>query len=157
MTALALQWPGVEAGAVYQRVGATNKTLLEQVGGTYVPNPLAGTLMGHQPATAHPLGGCGMGRESGTGVVNHESQVFDCSKGAEPTQVYGGLFVMDGSVIPRSLGANPLLTITALAERAMLHVARNRGLRFDVARQSKPSSAETTRRPLGGYPGATTR
>jgi cholesterol oxidase len=155
---ISLQWPGVEAEPVYQRVGATIKALVEQVGGTYVPNPLAGTLMGHQPATAHPLGGCGMGRDSATGVVDHHGQVFDCRKGAGSTQVYGGLFVLDGSIIPRSLGANPLLTITALAERAMLLVARDRGLRFDVARQSEPSSAEkTTRRLLGWYPRATMR
>jgi cholesterol oxidase len=36
-------------------------------------------------------------------------------------------------VMPRSLGVNPLLTITALAERAMLHLARDRGLVFDDA------------------------
>ena len=35
--------------------------------------------------------------------------------------------------MPRSLGVNPLLTITALAERAMLHLARDRGLAFDDA------------------------
>ena len=48
-----------------------------RAGGSYVKNPLAGTVMGHQPATAHPLGGCGMGRERGDGVVNHKCQVFD--------------------------------------------------------------------------------
>ena len=35
--------------------------------------------------------------------------------------------------MPRSLGVNPLLTITALAERAMLHLARDSGLAFDDA------------------------
>jgi cholesterol oxidase len=38
---------------------------------------------------------------------------------------------MDGAVMPRSLGVNPLLTITALAERAMLHLARDWGLACD--------------------------
>ena len=35
--------------------------------------------------------------------------------------------------MPRSLGVNPLLTITALAERAMMHLARDRSLTFDAA------------------------
>ena len=50
-------------------------------GGSYVKNPLAGTMMGQQPATAHPLGGCGMGAERGDGVVNHKCQVFDARAG----------------------------------------------------------------------------
>jgi cholesterol oxidase len=89
--------------------------------------------MGHQPATAHPLGGCGMGRDRADGVVSHKCQVFDAGPGAGPADVHDGLYVIDGAVMPRSLGVNPLLTITALAERAMLHLARDRGLAFDDA------------------------
>ena len=58
------------------------KRLVKRAGGRYVKNPLAGTMMGHQPATAHPLGGCGMGREREDGVVNHKGQVFDGNPGA---------------------------------------------------------------------------
>jgi len=78
------------------------------------------------------LGGCGMGAERSEGVVNHKCQVFDGQAGAGSTDVHEGLYVMDGAVMPRSLGVNPLLTITALAERAMLHLARDRGLSFDA-------------------------
>jgi cholesterol oxidase len=93
-----------------------------------VKNPLAGTMMGQQPATAHPLGGCGIGTESGTGVVDHKCRVFDAGASAGAAAVHDGLYVVDGAIMPRSLGVNPLLTITALAERAMLHLARDRGL-----------------------------
>ena len=83
--------------------------------------------MGHQPATAHPLGGAATAVSRETGVVDHKCRVFDGAVGAGPTAVHAGLYVIDGSVIPRSLGCNPLLTITALAERAMLHMAADFG------------------------------
>jgi cholesterol oxidase len=130
---LALSWPGAGEEPVYRRLDAALAALVSRAGGSYVKNPLAGTMMGQQPATAHPLGGCGMGRERADGVVSHRCQVFDGSAGAGPADVHDGLYVIDGAVMPRSLGVNPLLTITALAERAMLHLAQDRGLAFDDA------------------------
>ena len=130
---LALAWPGAKDEPVYARLDAILSELVTRSGGSYVKNPLAGTVMGHQPATAHPLGGCGMGRGRGDGVVDHKCRVFDGAPGAGDTAVHDGLYVIDGAVIPRSLGVNPLLTITALAERAMLHFAQDRGLRYTTA------------------------
>jgi len=130
---ISLQWPAAKDEPVYQRLDAALEALAKRAGGNYVKNPLAGTVMGRQPATAHPLGGCGMGRERGDGVVNHKGQVFDGDARAGSTDVHDGLYVIDGSIIPRSLGANPLLTITALAERAMMHLARDLNLTFDDA------------------------
>jgi cholesterol oxidase len=126
-----LIWPKAHDEPVYQRLDAALAMLVQAAGGSYVKNPLAGTMMGRQPATAHPLGGCGMGRDRAEGVINHKCQVFDA--GAGPADVHRGLYVMDGSIMPRSLGVNPLLTITALAERAMLHLAQDLGLSFDDA------------------------
>jgi cholesterol oxidase len=130
---LSLSWPGAKDEPVYARLDAALEALVGQAGGSYVKNPLAGTMMGQQPATAHPLGGCGMGRERGDGVVDHKCRVFDARPGAGAADVHEGLYVIDGAVMPRSLGVNPLLTITALAERAMLHLAADRGLAFDDA------------------------
>lgn len=58
--------------------------------------------------TPHPLGGCKMAAAPATGVVDHRGAVFG----------YRGLFVSDGSIIPRPLGLNPSKTIAALAERS---------------------------------------
>ncbi|MGH2537961.1 MAG: GMC family oxidoreductase [Candidatus Promineifilaceae bacterium] len=63
----------------------------------------------NKPSTAHILGGCTIGRDETSGVVDANHQAFN----------YPGLYVVDGSVIPANLGVNPSLTITALAERAM--------------------------------------
>ena len=53
---------------------------------------------------------------------------YSMGRPARRDAVHAGLHVIDGAIVPRSLGVNPLLTITALAERAMLHVAREHGL-----------------------------
>jgi cholesterol oxidase len=129
---VALSWPGAGGEPVYARLDKALATLVESAGGSYVKNPLAGTMMGRQPATAHPLGGCGMGRERSEGVVDHKCRVLDGTGGGS-ADVHRGLYVMDGAVMPRSLGVNPLLTITALAERAMLHLAQDWGLACEEA------------------------
>ena len=88
--------------------------LMDQYAGAY-----GGKFRPFTPArnyTAHPLGGCRMARSAAAGVVNHRGQVFDASAGDERA-VHPGLYVADASIIPTALGNNPLLTITALAER----------------------------------------
>ncbi len=86
---------------------------------------------GKQLVTVHPLGGCNMSDDPQCGVVNHLGQVFDgrCGGYLDPATgtaaVHPGLYVADGSVMPTALGANPYLTICAVAERTALHMARN--------------------------------
>jgi cholesterol oxidase len=127
-----LRWPGVENEPVYARVDAALTKAAEAAGARYIKHPLAAT--GAKPATAHPLGGCGMGEDAGSGVVNHKGQVF---AGASGEAIHRGLYVCDGAIIPRSIGCNPLLTITALAERAMLLYARDHDLKL-----ASPAAAE---------------
>jgi choline dehydrogenase-like flavoprotein len=56
---------------------------------------------------AHPLGGCRMADSPDLGVTDHAGRVFG----------YEGLYCVDSSIVPTSLGVNPSLTIAALAER----------------------------------------
>jgi cholesterol oxidase len=126
---LELAWPGAADEPVFARLDAALSGLVGALGGRYVKNPMA-RVMGHQPATAHPLGGCSMGEDCVSGVVDHQGRVFDADHRTATNAVHDGLYVIDGAMIPRSLGVNPLLTITALAERALMHVADERGLRF---------------------------
>ncbi|WP_282703630.1 GMC oxidoreductase [Streptomyces sp. CC219B] len=57
--------------------------------------------------TYHPLGGCVLGKATDT---------YGRVKG------YARLYVTDGSLVPGSIGVNPFVTITALAERTMARV-----------------------------------
>lgn len=66
------------------------------------------------PITAHILGGARMAASPDQGVVDGTCQVFGCP----------GLWVVDGAVIPTNLGANPSLTIAAVAEYAMSLIPR---------------------------------
>lgn len=70
------------------------------------------TLLGI-PTTAHILGGACMGADASSGVIDRHNRVFG----------YANMWVCDGSAISANPGVNPSLTITALAEHAMAHVA----------------------------------
>jgi cholesterol oxidase len=59
--------------------------------------------------TVHPLGGCPMGDDPATSVVDDAGRV----------RGHPGLVVLDGSIVPTALGVNPSKTIAALAERGI--------------------------------------
>ncbi|MFA5901546.1 MAG: GMC oxidoreductase [Hyphomicrobium sp.] len=124
---LAIEWTNGPQQRVFQRIEEALKTATYATGGTYMRNPVSEKVLGGNLMTVHPLGGCSMGESRSSGVVNHMGQVFDASPGAAENAVHDGLYVCDGAVIPCPLGIHPLLTITALAERAMILIARDRG------------------------------
>lgn len=121
-----LEWPGVASQRVFAEIDAHLLKAAAANGATYIRNPIQNTFLGKNLVTVHPLGGCGMGSDRTRGVVDDASRVYDASA-ADPRATHRGLYVCDGAVIPRPLGVNPLLTITALAERAMIHLARDIG------------------------------
>jgi choline dehydrogenase-like flavoprotein len=64
-------------------------------------------------AAFHPLGTARMATRSKSGVVDPDLQTWEIP----------GLYVVDGSIFPTSLGVNPQLSIMAYATRAAQHLA----------------------------------
>lgn len=94
-----------------QGMGATGDVLLR--------------LTGVPTVAIAPTGGTVMGEHAGEGVVDHRGRVFDAAPGRAEGAVHAGLVVLDAGIVPRPLGIWPMLTIAALAERAMLLLARD--------------------------------
>ena len=132
---LHIDWPNAGEQPILEKVNETLAEATRPLGGTYRINPLWSTLFHRELVTVHPLGGCVMADDALQGVVNHKGQVFSSGSG---TEVHAGLYVCDGSVIPRSLGVGPLLTISALSERTCALLARDRGWRIDYTLPSRP-------------------
>lgn len=110
----ALAMMHLKAGAEYVHLGGvsrvpkiTSEAMLDEVLASGL-KPRHFTLSAY-----HPLGTCRIAANPGNGVCDINHQVF----GME------GLYVMDGSAVPSSLGANPQVTIMALASRAAQRLA----------------------------------
>jgi cholesterol oxidase len=108
-----VEWPEVAEQPVFARDNRIAAMATQALHGMAVPDPLWGWTRGRSLISVHPLGGCVMADDATKGVVDHKGRVFD------PTGdgVHEGLYVSDGSVVPLALDANPLLTISAVAER----------------------------------------
>ncbi len=138
-----IEWPGVGTLPRFKQIADELMTATTALGGTAVPNPVWNKLMGHDLVTVHPLGGCAMSDDAGSGVVNGNCQVFsENGAGNDGTAIHEGLYVCDGAVVPRSLGVNPLLTITALAERACLLLAQRQGWADGWSETSTPAAPQ---------------
>ncbi len=122
---LSIRWNDVGKQKIFKKVRNKLKAATKALGGTFIQNPAWTKLLNYDLVTVHPLGGCVMGEDSSTGVVNHKGQVFSAE--GEKT-LHPGLYVMDGAIIPRPLGTNPLLTISGLAELNCKLIAGEMGL-----------------------------
>ncbi|GAC1406998.1 MAG: GMC family oxidoreductase [Candidatus Velthaea sp.] len=107
---LQLAWPDQPSTPYYKRIDREARDTAAGLGAIYAQNPL--TRIFNRLITVHPLGGCAMGRTARTGVVDAYGEVFG----------HPGLYVADGSVMPGPVGANPSLTIAALADRFATHM-----------------------------------
>jgi cholesterol oxidase len=100
---LDVSWNERESREFFDGMEATARALCRALGGRMWR--LGGRRA--RVVTVHPLGGCPMGTGPHDGVVDSLGRVF----GAD------GLYVADGSIMPGPVGANPSLTIAAMAER----------------------------------------
>ncbi|MES2512298.1 MAG: alkaline phosphatase D family protein [Pseudomonadota bacterium] len=135
---LQIVWPQARDGRQLNAAQETLEKLCASAfpGASVIANPLWRLLPGKlgdlisQPLgpvlTVHPLGGCTMGANAGEGVVNEFGQVFN-PRSLSADGVFETLAVLDGSIVAGSLGANPSLTISALALRAVAQLKKDWG------------------------------
>jgi cholesterol oxidase len=107
-------WEIKKSQEYYDRVIRIVKGIAAALNAKYMDNPSYEYL--RQVITAHPLGGCPMGRDKSRGVVDSYGEVFG----------YPGLFVVDGSIMPGPVGPNPSMTIAAISDRAADHIIDQR-------------------------------
>jgi cholesterol oxidase len=103
--ALEIEWNMKSNRPLYDAEEGFSRALAQKMGAAPAFNPFWRLL--DLPVSVHNLGGCPLGDNPATGVVDVNGEVFD----------YPGLFVLDGAAIPVAIGANPSHTIAAVAER----------------------------------------
>ena len=107
---LTSDWRIDRSAPYFMRVRKVMQRFASEMGARFMDNPI--WHLGRRVITVHPLGGCPMGADRSTGVVNSWGEVF-----GQP-----GLYIADGSVMPGPVGPNPSLTIAALADRFASHL-----------------------------------
>jgi len=127
---IAIHWTSAGEQRTYRRDDDKMREAAEAIEAQYFSDPLWSEPMGRKLITVHPIGGCGMGDDATSGVVDDSCRVF---AGTSGTDVHPGLYVCDGAAIPGAVGVNPLLTITAVAERAVEKLAQREGWTTDYA------------------------
>ena len=132
---LVISWGGVGEQPIFKKVNEKLKAATAALGGTFIANPSWTKSFNYGLVTVHPLGGCAMGNNASVGVVDHKGQVF---KGKTGSDLHAGLYVMDGAVLPRPVGTNPLLTISGLAERSVLKIVEENGKSIEYGGNADP-------------------
>ena len=148
-----IDWKRVGYQKNFVNVAKAMEKATKGLKGSFVINPTWNADLGKTLICPHPLGGCVMGESGEVGVVNHAGQVFQGNEQhhelqfcplllldhcqqcldvilhaltGESSEVFEGLLVVDGAIIPRSVGVNPVWTISTVAERCMrLHAQRH--------------------------------
>jgi len=102
---LDIKWKVPPNRPLYEAERRLSTDFANAMGGDVSMNPL--WRLFHIPASVHNLGGCLMANSRDGGVTDANGEVYE----------YPGLFVLDGSILPKATGVNPSHTIAAVAER----------------------------------------
>lgn len=134
--ATTVRWPTLRDDPRLKARHHRFEQLLRDSGARALPNPMWQLMPGKLQdllggdtgplLTVHPLGGCPMGDDAASGVVDDCGRVFDAGADRKDAR-HEGLVVLDGSIIPASLGINPALTIAGIALRAVGHLKADWG------------------------------
>ncbi len=110
---LDVDWTAETSDDYYERLRAIMRRIGDVLGAEYADSP---PWWRRRVMTVHPLGGAPMGRHPGEGVCDAYGEVFG----------FPGLYVADGAALPGPVGANPSLTIAALADRMSTRILESR-------------------------------
>jgi len=108
---LQLDWVKNRSASYFDGLTDAARELATELGAKFMVNPVAQLF--ERAVTVHPLGGCPMGRDRSTGVVDSHGRVFG----------HPGFVILDGAVMPGPVGPNPAFTIAAVADRAAEQLA----------------------------------
>ncbi|GII89203.1 hypothetical protein Ssi03_71930 [Sphaerisporangium siamense] len=110
---LDVQWSSEGSEDHFDRLRATMRRVSDVLGAEHSDMP---AWLGKRIITVHPLGGVPMGRHAGEGACDPYGEMFG----------HPGLYVADGAALPGPVGANPSLTIAALADRMCTRILERR-------------------------------
>ena len=154
--ATSVRWPALRDDPRLKARHHRFEELLRGSGARALPNPMwqlmpekLQDLLGGDTGpllTVHPLGGCPMGEDSTSGVVDDCGRVFDAVT-ADPGALHDGLVVLDGSIIPAALGINPALTIAGVALRAIGQLRAEWGYTSDPVERHEVGDRPRFRKP----------
>lgn len=105
-----INFPMADNDEYIAHLNKLGKMLSKKANAFFIPNGFA--KLSKVVEIPHNMGGVSMGHDVTDGVVDTFGRVFG----------YENFIVMDGSIMPTSLGPNPVGTILAFAERSMAHV-----------------------------------
>lgn len=110
---LRVDWTTKTSKEYFARMRRVMRDIADHLDTRYADNPM---WFLRKIVTVHPLGGAAIGHSREEGVCDPYNAVFGLP----------GLYVADGAAMPGPVGANPSLTIAALADRMCTRLLENR-------------------------------